>query len=63
MILESEELDAFAPAREMLWALRKRRVSAVELLELHLRRIARYNPVLNAIVTMDYDNARPLALS
>ncbi|MDP9375534.1 MAG: hypothetical protein M3Q65_24430 [Chloroflexota bacterium] len=63
MTLESEELDAFAPAREMLRALRERRMSAVELLELHLRRIARYNPALNAIVTTDYDNARGRALS
>jgi amidase len=51
-------LDAFAPAVQMLQALRERRISAVELLDLHLRRIEKYNPALNAIVTPDYTNAR-----
>jgi amidase len=45
----------------MLRALRQREVSAVELLELHLRRIERYNPTLNAIVTPDYERARVAA--
>src|ERR1700687_2925036 len=44
------ELDVFAPARAMLDALTARRVSSVELTDLHLARIARYNPALNAIV-------------
>jgi amidase len=37
----------------MLRALREREVSAVELLDFHLRRIERYNPALNAVVTLD----------
>ena len=54
----SDRLDAFAPATEMLAALRARRVSAVELLDLHLERIARLNPPLNAIVEPDFERAR-----
>src|SRR5665213_2418125 len=42
----------------MLRALRAREVSAVELLDLHLKRIERFNPALNAIVTPNYDQAR-----
>src|SRR3989441_7540585 len=54
----SDPIDAFATAVDMLAALRARRVSAVELLELHLKRIARYNPELNAIVELDFERAR-----
>src|SRR5205809_1771412 len=51
-------IDAFATATEMLAALRTKQVSAVELLDLHMRRIARHNPALNAIVEPDFDRAR-----
>ncbi len=54
---------AFSPAIVMLRALRERQISAVELLELHLRRIERYNPTLNAIVVPNYDAARRVAAS
>src|SRR5579884_2575271 len=54
-------LDPFASATAMLHALRQRKISSVELLDLHLRRIARYNPALNAIVTPNYENARHVA--
>lgn len=54
-------LDAFAPATALLRALRERQVSAGELLDLHLRRIERYNPALNAIVEPDYERARTRA--
>ena len=54
----SNRVDAFASAIEMLAALRARRVSAVELLDRHLRRIARVNPPLNAIVEPDFERAR-----
>ncbi len=37
-------------AGEMMQALGQRRISAVALLELHLRRIKQYDPTLNAIV-------------
>ena len=55
------QIDPFATASQMVAALRDREVSAVELLELHLRRIERHNPALNAIVTPDYDAARVVA--
>jgi amidase len=51
-------VDAFASATEMLAALRARRVSAVELLDLHRARIERHNPALNAIVEPDFERAR-----
>ncbi len=55
-------LDAFSPATAMLEALRARRISSVELLEWHIRRIERYNPVLNAIVSDDFERARRAAV-
>ena len=54
----SDPIDTFATAVEMLAALRARRVSAVELLELHQKRIERHNPELNAIVEPDFERAR-----
>ncbi len=54
----SDRIDAFASAVEMLAALRARRVSAVELLDLHRRRVERYNQALNAIVEPDFERAR-----
>jgi Asp-tRNA(Asn)/Glu-tRNA(Gln) amidotransferase A subunit family amidase len=54
----SDQIDAFASAVDMLAALRARRVSAVELLEMHRRRIERHNSELNAIVEPDFDRAR-----
>ncbi len=56
-----QKLEPFSTATEMLHALRTRHVSAVELLDLHLRRIERYNPQLNAIVIPNYENARQAA--
>ena len=50
--------EAFSTATHMLAALRARRLSAVELLDLHLRRVARYNPDLNAIVETSFEQAR-----
>ncbi len=57
----SHPIDPFASATEMLAALRARELSAVELLELHQRRIERYNPRINAIVETDFDGARAAA--
>lgn len=54
-------LTPFATATEMLHALQMRRISAVELLDMHLRRIEQYNPVINAIVTPNYEQARRAA--
>jgi len=47
-----------ATAREMASALRRREISARELLEEHLARIDERNPRLNAIVSLDEDRAR-----
>jgi amidase len=54
-------LNGFSTATEMLAALRTRRISSVELLDQHLRRIERYNPALKAIVTPNYDEAKQVA--
>src|SRR6267142_4818499 len=54
----SDRIDAFATATDMLAALRGRRVSAVELLNLHRQRIERHNPELNALVEPDFERAR-----
>lgn len=45
-------------AREQAAAVRRREVSARELLDLHLERIAERNPGLNAIVSLDEERAR-----
>lgn len=54
---DTGQIDGFSSATEMLQALRQGQLSSVELLDLHLRRIERYNPGLNGIVTPDYENA------
>ncbi|WP_449065031.1 amidase family protein [Planomonospora algeriensis] len=48
----------YLTAVEMLELLRTRQVSAVELLEAHLRRIEEANPAVNAIVTLAAERAR-----
>src|SRR2546425_11830992 len=59
--MTTAKLDPFTTAGDMLRALAGRQVSAVELLELHVGRIARYDGTLNAIVTRDFERARPQA--
>src|SRR6476619_5050376 len=51
-------LTADSTARDQVAALRARTVSARELLDLHLERIAERNPGLNAIVSLDEERAR-----
>ena len=58
---DTVQLDGFTPAIGMLQALHLGQISAIELLELHLRRIERYNPTLNAIITPNYRAARRVA--
>lgn len=48
----------FATASELAAAIRQHRVSAVEVLEVHLAQIAQHNPSLNAIVTLDEQGAK-----
>ena len=57
----SADVDGFSSATGMLRALRAKQVSAVELLDLHLERIERFNGPLNAIVVKDFDRARDAA--
>jgi amidase len=52
------DLSVDSTARDLLAGLRSRRISARELLDLHLDRIAERNPQLNAIVSLDADRAR-----
>ena len=48
----------FATTTQLATAIRKRQVSATEVLQVHLAQIARHNPTLNAIVTLDAEVAR-----
>jgi amidase len=51
-------LSVESSAREMADAVRRREISARELMGLHLARIAERNPQLNAIVSLDEERAR-----
>jgi amidase len=51
-------LTAESTAREQAAAVRRTEISARELLDLHLARIAERNPELNAIVSLDEERAR-----
>lgn len=48
----------FAPAHQLAQMIRDRQVSAVEVLDTYLAQIDRHNSKLNAICTLDADNAR-----
>jgi amidase len=52
------DLSPFSTAIEMLDALRSKQVSAVELYELHVERIERFDPALNAIVIETFERGR-----
>jgi amidase len=47
----------FATAHELATAIRQQQTSATEVLEAHLAQIARHNPALNAIITLDEEGA------
>src|SRR5689334_18964811 len=51
-------LTVESTARAMADAVRRREISARELLDLHLTRIAERNPELNAVVSLDEERAR-----
>jgi amidase len=51
-------LDHYSTAREMAAAVRAKDISARELLDLHLARIAAVNPRVNALVSLDEERAR-----
>ena len=46
------------PASEMVGLFKKRKLSPVEVMRAVLARIERLNPLLNAFVTLDADQAR-----
>src|SRR5262245_46208904 len=52
---------AFRPTSALADALRRREIGCVELLDHYLARIARLNPALNAVVTLDVERARARA--
>src|SRR6476660_7507892 len=51
-------LTVDSTARAVAEAVRRREISARELLDLHLARIAERNPELNAVVSLDEERAR-----
>ncbi|HLE42453.1 MAG TPA: amidase [Methylomirabilota bacterium] len=53
----SRDSLCFLPATELVRIIRKRKVSATEVMQVHLDQIARLNPKINAIVTMDPEQA------
>ena len=53
----------FLPAHRLAALVRSREVSARELLGAHLAQVARHNPRLNALVTLDEERARARALA
>src|SRR3954453_24060371 len=56
-------LDVDSTAREMVAAIRRREISARELLDLHLTRIAERNPLVNPLASLDEDRARAGSLA
>jgi len=55
-VMDAEDL-CFSPATELARLIRERKLSAVELMQAHLRQIERTNPLVNAIVTLVPDIA------
>src|SRR3979490_2984906 len=51
----------FSSAIEIARLVRERRVSAIDVLEYFLARVAKYNPRLNAIIWLDAERARERA--
>ena len=52
------DITHYSSAREMAAAVRDRRISARELLDLHLARIDEVNPAVNAVVSLDPERSR-----
>jgi amidase len=51
----------FRSAKQLAAAIRRKQIGCLELLDLYLARVAKYNPTLNAIVATDVDRARARA--
>jgi amidase len=54
-------MDCYTSARDMAAAVATKEISARELLDLHLARIAEVNPDVNAVVSLDEERARTRA--
>jgi amidase len=48
----------FRSARQLAAMIRKKQIGCLELLDLYLARVEKYNPALNAIIAMDVEGAR-----
>ena len=46
-----------APAIELAQRVKRKEISAVELLELHLQRYRQHNPIINAVIFTQIDHA------
>ena len=57
-VVENVGVSALLTASEAARAIRTGQLSAIEIVEAQLGRIEKFNPALNAIVTLDADNAR-----
>src|SRR5215813_3736785 len=51
----------FRSAKQLATAIRRKQVGCLELLDLYLARVAKYNPALNAIIATDVEGARKRA--
>ena len=51
----------FRSAKQLAMAIRRKQIGCLELLDLYLERVAKYNPALNAIVVTDVEGARKRA--
>src|SRR5262245_30492731 len=51
----------FRSAKQLATAIRRKQIGCLELLDLYLARVAKYNPALNAIVATDVEGARKRA--
>ena len=51
----------FRSAKELVSSIRRRKIGCLELLDLYLSRIDRYNPKINAVISMNIEEARKRA--
>src|SRR5215471_10674099 len=51
----------FRTATQLAAAIRRKKIGSLELLDLYLARVGKYNPALNAIITTDVEGARKRA--
>ncbi len=48
----------FKSATELAWLIKAKKIGALELIDVFLKRVENYNPKLNGIIWMDPDKAR-----